>query len=531
MAGERKTKIVGKRIDLSYPNRPAPLRTLRRVLVIVFGLGAALWGGWALWANGGERVYNPGPVTAQHVMFEHDCAACHDGGGGSGKFSKTVSDMACLKCHNGAIHSEKQVSLASMEGGRPVMSNNCVTCHVEHKGHEALAGASDLLCTRCHDNLTQNVAGGKTDMAASVKHFDAPAAHPAFGRVLKQGGQGAWTDPTPLKFNHKKHLTGITPSVGECATCHHTSTSGDRHIMRPVSYEENCKSCHALNLAPGLPDVPHERMELVRLYTASGPGLFAQRLAAMTPEEKEKALTITTERQQGLRKIKETKKVTEAEWLEAQAKDLEKKVAASPAANQSSYAAVAALEPAAKNAATLELFVAYGMQTSCSYCHELKGSPAGAAKAPGDLLHTLPTGYHVEPKPTMAAAAEGPTSRPATQSLMAAVTAPTTRPMATPEGRRWFAASVFNHDSHRVMKCEECHAQANGSSLTSDVLLPDVQSCTACHHSGGGENSKMATSNCITCHVYHDRARQGEPVKNRGMDLLLGKRPMVAAGK
>jgi hypothetical protein len=37
-----------------------------------------------------------------------------------------------------------------------------------------------------------------------------------------------------------------------------------------------------------------------------------------------------------------------------------------------------------------------------------------------------------------------------------------------------------------------------------------------------------ATSNCVTCHVYHDRARQGEMVSGRGMDRLLGK-PMAAA--
>src|SRR5258706_7815229 len=177
MPGERKTKIVGKRIDLSYHRQPSPMRTLRRLTVILCGLAAALWGGWALFARS-EQIYTPGPVAAVHAMFKNNCATCHDGGGdgtaaggSSGKFLKTVSDAACLNCHNGAIHSEKQISLASLTNGKPAMSSNCTTCHVEHKGRDAMAGTSDLLCTPCHDNLNGNIAAANTDLQANVKTF------------------------------------------------------------------------------------------------------------------------------------------------------------------------------------------------------------------------------------------------------------------------------------------------------------------------------------------------------------------------
>src|SRR5436305_1623078 len=121
-AGERKTKVIGKRIDLSYHRQPSPMRSLRRLTVICCGLAAALWGGWALFGRNGERFYNPGPVAGAHAMFESDCASCHDGGGGSagdsaqasGKFFKTVSDAACLKCHNGSVHADTQISLVSL---------------------------------------------------------------------------------------------------------------------------------------------------------------------------------------------------------------------------------------------------------------------------------------------------------------------------------------------------------------------------------------------------------------------------------
>lgn len=524
-AGERKTKVIGKRIDLSYHKQPSPMRSLRRLTVIVCGLAAALWGGWALFGKSGERFYNPGPVAGVHAMFENDCASCHDGGDNagsdkSGKFFKTVSDAACLKCHNGTVHADKQTSLVLMSNGKPAMSSNCITCHVEHKGHDAMAGTSDALCTRCHDNLTANIAGGKTAMQTSVTAFDKSPAHPAFGRVLRQGGNGPMSDPTPLKFNHKKHLSGINPNVGDCSTCHHLSASGDQRIMEPVSFEANCKSCHPLTLAPGLPDVPHEPMEIVRLYTSNAPTLFSQRLASMTADEKKAALTITTEKKVGLRTVKETKTVTEAEWLEAQAKTLTDKVAASPAANLPSWKAVDALEGPAKNAAAMELYVAYGMSTSCTYCHTLAGDAALVAKSQADLLHVMPTGYHPDRMATTAMAS--PTTMPA-------MAMPTTRPTATPEGRRWFTASVFDHQSHRSANCTDCHGQAASSTLTTDVLLPDMQICLNCHH-GGGRDQMAASNNCVTCHAYHDRSKDSsEPIKGRSIDLLLGSRGKTMA--
>src|SRR5260221_629463 len=212
--------------------------------------------------------------------------------------------------------------------------------------------------------------------------------------------------------------------------------------MLPVSYEANCKSCHALSLGTNLPEAPHESMSIVRLFTATLPSSFSQRLATMTPAEKEAALTITTTKKVGLRNVTETKKITEAEWLEAQTKDLiEKKVAGSPAANQPAYKAAESLDPATRNAAALELYAAYGMATSCSYCHTLAGAPAVVAPSSGDLLQPLPTGDLAERK------------APTTMPSMAADAAPAARPLATPEGRRWFTASVFNHDSHRSMSC------------------------------------------------------------------------------
>src|SRR5207244_806931 len=163
----------------------SPLRTLRRVLVIVCALAAVAWGGFALIARS-ERIYNPGAVAAVHASFESECWRCHDGG-----------RMATT----------------------------------------APAGQS------AHWKFSKSVSDG-----ASVRAFDEPPAHPSFGRLLRQGGE-RMVDPTPLKFNHKKHLVDINQNLGDCSTCHRLSDTGARRIMQPVSFDAHCKSCHPLSLA------------------------------------------------------------------------------------------------------------------------------------------------------------------------------------------------------------------------------------------------------------------------------------------
>jgi hypothetical protein len=198
---------------------------------------------------------------------------------------------------------------------------------------------------------------------------------------------------------------------------------------------------------------------------------------------------------------------------------------------------VDALEGPAKNAASLELYTAYGMTTSCTYCHTVAGDPAALAKSQAGLLHVMPTGYHVKNSAVGNGQSGGGESASAAATRPSTTTAstlagngPTTQRIATPEGRRWFTASVFDHESHRSANCTDCHAQAMTSTLTSDVLLPDIQTCVTCHHPGG-RDQQAASNNCVTCHIYHDRSQDTEPVKGRGIDLLLGKGKTMAAAK
>jgi hypothetical protein len=69
---------------------------------------------------------------------------------------------------------------------------------------------------------------------------------------------------------------------------------------------------------------------------------------------------------------------------------------------------------------------------------------------------------------------------------------------------RWLPHASFDHAAHQMLACTSCHTKALASKETSDVLIPGIQSCRACHHSG----SNAAESRCFECHTYHDWSKE-----------------------
>lgn len=568
MARVRTQKSVSRRIDLSYFKRAHPLRTRRKILTFVVGAIAIAF--VTFFSLGGDgRLHNPGQLTAAHASFQHDCRACHDGDG-KGGFSKEVSDASCLKCHDGSMHSPNQkkdtlkeslISTNSPAGGHGeaaadphssmhMTAANCVSCHTEHRGHEKLVNSSNSLCISCHQDLKSNSADpSKIEVANSVTAFTV-ADHPKFGRSLMK--EGKLNDETNLKFNHAKH-NGVAALKDNCVSCHTPSdslvglsdpapnvappykTAGDKPLkwarddqqkyMIPISYERNCIGCHAITL-PGKNTitVPHEELATVRGYLASVPNLFNERLNLSG----DKTSLLTTEIVTGRppRQKKEKKVITESEWVTAQMAELNTAVDRA-GGNTPGYQAVkksitGQAAGGSPNVNQLEYFVTYSAGSSCNYCHEVKGDvPSVAFAPPGSLVSAggATTGPTSSP-------ASGPTSGPAsapTVAVMAATlagkkpelafTSPTGIPTAS---RRWFTNSVFDHRAHRSVSCVDCHADALKSSATSDVLSPNLdtgaKSCVSCHKPDVDSFSagvhRGATSDCISCHQFHDRTKE-----------------------
>jgi len=69
---------------------------------------------------------------------------------------------------------------------------------------------------------------------------------------------------------------------------------------------------------------------------------------------------------------------------------------------------------------------------------------------------------------------------------------------------RWLAHANFDHEAHQMVTCTSCHTKTLASKETSDVLIPGVQSCRDCHHSG----SNAAEARCFECHTYHDWSKE-----------------------
>ncbi len=72
--------------------------------------------------------------------------------------------------------------------------------------------------------------------------------------------------------------------------------------------------------------------------------------------------------------------------------------------------------------------------------------------------------------------------------------------------QRWMPHARFDHDAHRGFACTGCHPGALTSKETSDVLIPNLATCKACHAPG----PEHAESRCFECHTYHNWAKRKE---------------------
>jgi predicted CXXCH cytochrome family protein len=65
---------------------------------------------------------------------------------------------------------------------------------------------------------------------------------------------------------------------------------------------------------------------------------------------------------------------------------------------------------------------------------------------------------------------------------------------------RFLPEAKFDHGKHRALDCGDCH-DAKHSEKSSDVLVPGIENCVACH---GPERASLKTqSTCTSCHVFH----------------------------
>jgi len=437
----RTTKKLAKRIDLQYFTRPHPFRRWRFWLSVAVPVIAL---GWLVtqWAQGGQKVYSSGPLSASHAVFTQQCSLCHFARTAS--FSAQVRDQACLSCHDAPAHHANQTFTPA-----------CSSCHLEHKGSRMLAATSDSSCSQCHADL--QTRDGQPHYAASIASF--AKGHPEFS-ALRPGK----ADPGRVKFNHyvhlQPHLMGpnnarVEPS---CDDCHRTTKGNDgwpyaatfdtslagnsvpqglkpaslvpgdgaaeaapfplrQRYMAPISFSQNCAACHTLQFDRrfGTGQVPHEKPEVVHAFLLKK---FGEYIAA----HPEAVHEVNPSDRQIPERVRVPRVARNAnEWVQFRTEDAEWLL----------------------------------WSKTCKQCHSL--SPDG-----------------------------GPLPVVAKSNLTA----------------RWLSHARFDHHAHRMMTCSACHANTLNSRETSDVLLPGVQTCQQCHRED--KPKEAAEGRCFECHQYHD---------------------------
>jgi hypothetical protein len=410
-------------------------------LVLTAGAVAALL---FLARRGRATAFEPGSVHAWHA--ETACAACHSPWRGP-------DPALCSDCHagqreKGEIHQARQTSTPP-----------CTRCHPEHRGGDGMTAADDTECASCHRDLRVNPPGAEPRFARRVSAFFDD--HPDFSITLPSGARlplpeavARRADPTPLKFNHLKHLRpGLPTPSGQrvqlgCESCHHlaagaagtaagspsppgggrpatpsgqNAAAGGPTGIVPVAYETSCTTsgCHALTFDPRRPGqvAPHAPEERVKEFVVS---VYSDRRGAN-------------------------------ESVGDQYRRLIR--GAGAAAREIDYGGQA------QGAVVLAERYLFG--TVCKECHivDLKARPL--------------------PKVT-------PTSIPA----------------------RWLPNGWFQHSHHRTSDCQLCHGAAAASTVAADVLLPSIAVCRTCHGGASGAQVKAgsapaAPTGCLSCHRYH----------------------------
>ena len=390
----------------------------------------------------------------------------------SGKMSAShaVLTESCSSCHvkEAGLFSSKTSDGACqtchdgpIHHANQAFTPNCATCHREHRGSLRLAATSDTSCTQCHADLQAN--GTAIHYARNIDGFN--SSHPEFAAV-----RAGMVDPGTIKFNHRVHLTtnlaGPNGAVQlACGDCHRPPGS-----IEPERFGAQEPKAASVAQQPEPPSMNPERAYMAPVSYAEHciacHGLqFDKRFSESAPHDTPEVVHAFL--------VDKFQRYIAAHPAELRITDSDPNLPQKPF-------------PISPRVLTPEQWVTERVAESeqllwrktCMQCHAM--------------------------------------SFPASQPLPVVAKSNITV--------RWFQHAVFNHDKHRLAKCEECHTAARTSQETSDILLPGIKTCEQCHHSG----SEAAEARCFECHTYHDWKKE-KPAQ--GNFEIFGQKRAGSVGK
>ncbi len=319
----------------------------------------------------------------------------------------------------------------------------CASCHQEHRGRPLLSRVDDKACTDCHRDMHRD--DGQTPTVDNVTDF--ATGHPDF-RLPEH-------DPGHLHFNHEVHLQkeGVfDPArnrvVLDCASCHEPDE--DRRYFKPIDYPKHCARCHPLSVqvfGAGTDEAARRAAEEFRKKPAphQPPDLVREVLLGRYAEFAQEHPSVLGAEKRGPegRPFPGAPILSEAELNAARTRWVNDQLRQTERG----------------------LFDGPG---GCCHCH-VKKDERPAADQPRKLPQYQPTNQRGQP------------------------------------GDRWLPGSVFDHDSHRMLACTDCHKDVRQSKTADDVNLPRIDTCRECHTPQVGVSTA-----CVECHRYHLRDREGD---------------------
>ncbi len=372
--------------------------------------------------------------------------------GGRMSASHAVLTARCSACHVARVgafsaHASDQgcdsCHDAPVHHANQLFTPSCAACHAEHRGHPRLAVTADVSCTQCHANL--RTTGATTHFTADITRFN--GGHPEFA-ALRPGS----VDPGTIKLNHAVHMKHDLrgpdgPVQLDCDDCHRTVRPESRWRFGSSDAQNQPVNLNLHAIPPSM-DAGRAYMSPVTYakHCAACHGLqFDARFPEGVPHDTPEVIRAF---------------LVQKFQLYIPSHPGELRVTA-PNRNLPHQPI-----PPALRVLTEQQWVGLRVAESeellyrktCAQCHALK--------------------------------------------FAASVPLPVVAKSNIPQ--RWFQHAVFNHDTHKLLKCVECHAGALTSQESADVLLPGIQACEKCHRGG----RQAAESRCFECHTYHDWNRE-----------------------
>jgi hypothetical protein len=308
-----------------------------------------------------------------------------------------------------------------------------------------LAATTDASCTQCHASLQDYTKGGQPKYEKVIHSFT--DGHPEFALFRNNV-----KDPGTIKFNHFRHLEDLRIDKKlmhlECIDCHRTTKGdqvewpwADKTLLQPAAMTTTDHRPVRDYMAP-------IKFEQHCSNAICHPLVYSDQTTEPSPHR------IQPELLEGTLKERFTKYIAAHPTELAEAM----RVGIGPDPRLPNRP----IPPPPHNAAEwvsqkLDDAETLLYRKTCKECHTLEWTA-------GSKVPVIPTSVMKE---------------------------------------RWMDHAVFAHIPHQMVKCQECHATAEKSQETSDVLLPKIKVCQDCHSSGSGGNGS-ADSRCSECHVYHD---------------------------